>query len=158
MNRDFRQFDWDAATEEDCRELVRLAVREDLEREQDWTTVSLVPAERNGATEIVARQAGFVAGAKVLQVVIDEMACRLDLKLDVRPHSEADSDHADARQIAVDARHGILRALHEVDTGFNADRARGNDIDVFRDQRPLLRLRYGARREKDEDKGDTAHR
>ena len=33
----FDQIEWDDATAEDCRQLVRLAIREDLEREQDWT-------------------------------------------------------------------------------------------------------------------------
>jgi hypothetical protein len=32
MNRDFQQIEWDAATIEDCRQLVRLAVDEDLKR------------------------------------------------------------------------------------------------------------------------------
>jgi nicotinate-nucleotide pyrophosphorylase (carboxylating) len=79
MQHDFRQFEWDDATAEDCRELVRLAVREDLEREQDWTTVALVPAGRIGAADIVARQAGVAAGMHALTVVFDEMAAQLSL-------------------------------------------------------------------------------
>ena len=64
-----------------------------------------------------------------------------NLKLDVRSHSEIDADNADARQVASDARDGVLRALHEIDAGFDADRARWNDVDVFSDQRSLLRAR-----------------
>jgi nicotinate-nucleotide pyrophosphorylase (carboxylating) len=79
MQRDFQQIAWDAATEEDCRELVRLAVREDLERAQDWTTIALVPADRLGSADIVARQAGVAAGIKALATIIDEMASRLTL-------------------------------------------------------------------------------
>ena len=45
MNRDFQQIEWDAATIEDCRQLVRLAVREDLERRsamhQVWANAHL---------------------------------------------------------------------------------------------------------------------
>jgi nicotinate-nucleotide pyrophosphorylase (carboxylating) len=81
MQRDFRQIEWDAATEEDCRSLVRLAVREDLEREQDWTTLAMVSPERKGGADIVSRQAGVVAGAKALGVIIDEMDGRLSLDL-----------------------------------------------------------------------------
>ena len=79
MSKDFRQSSWDDATDEDCRQLVRLAVREDLERQQDWTTLALTPAERQGAADIVARQAGTIAGIKVLAAVIDETASRLEL-------------------------------------------------------------------------------
>jgi len=77
MNRDFQQIEWDAATSEDCRQLVRLAVREDLERQQDWTTLALVAADRIGAADIVARQPGFVAGMQAVAVTIDEMGGQL---------------------------------------------------------------------------------
>jgi nicotinate-nucleotide pyrophosphorylase (carboxylating) len=92
MQRDFRQIEWDAATEEDCRSLVRLAVREDLEREQDWTTLAMVSPERKGAADIVSRQAGVVAGAKALGIIINEMGGRLALDL----HA-ADGDWIESR-------------------------------------------------------------
>jgi nicotinate-nucleotide pyrophosphorylase (carboxylating) len=79
MQRDFQQIAWDAATEEDCRELVRLAVREDLERAQDWTTIALVPVGRLGSADIVARQVGVAAGFKAIAIIIDEMATRMTL-------------------------------------------------------------------------------
>lgn len=79
MQRDFRQSTWDEATDEDCRQLVRLAVREDLERQQDWTTLALVPEGRTGAADIVARQPGTVAGMQVLAVAAEEMALQLRL-------------------------------------------------------------------------------
>ncbi|BBO34782.1 carboxylating nicotinate-nucleotide diphosphorylase [Lacipirellula parvula] len=77
MKRDFQQIEWDAATIEDCRQLVRLAVREDLERQQDWTTLATVAPERRGAADIVSRQAGYVAGIQATAVVVDEMGGRL---------------------------------------------------------------------------------
>jgi nicotinate-nucleotide pyrophosphorylase (carboxylating) len=77
MVRDFQQIEWDAAMIEDCRQLVRLAVREDLERQQDWTTLALVSADRVGAADIVARQPGFVAGMQAVAVTIDEMGGQL---------------------------------------------------------------------------------
>src|SRR5690606_25587489 len=58
--KDFPQLQWDEAAEHDCRMLVRLAVAEDLERQQDWTTLALVPAEAVGRAALVARQAGVV--------------------------------------------------------------------------------------------------
>ena len=90
--RDFRQADWDAETDEDCRQLVRLAVREDLEREQDWTTLALVPPERTGAADIVSRQPGVVAGVEALSAIVDETGSRLTLEL----HA-ADGDLVEAR-------------------------------------------------------------
>lgn len=73
MTLDFRQADWDAATIEDCRALVRLAVREDLERQQDWTTLALVGPDRHGAADLVARQGGVAAGIQAAIVALDEM-------------------------------------------------------------------------------------
>lgn len=79
MGRDFRQIQWDDALAEDCRALVRLGVSEDLERDQDWTTLALVPAERTGSADIVARKPGIVAGMKALLVAIDEVAARVTI-------------------------------------------------------------------------------
>ena len=81
MGREFQQIEWDQATDEDCRQIVRLAVREDLEREHDWTTLATVPPERHGRAAVVARQAGCVAGMRALDSAIDEMDARLALEL-----------------------------------------------------------------------------
>lgn len=77
MKKDFQQIGWDQSVENDCRELVRLAVREDLDQQQDWTTISLVPPEREGMADIVAREAGVVAGLPALFAVVDQMQARL---------------------------------------------------------------------------------
>jgi nicotinate-nucleotide pyrophosphorylase (carboxylating) len=74
MAKDFKQIAWDARVEDDCRHLVRLAVREDLERTYDWTTVALVGHEAVGAADVVARRAGVVAGLPAARVVLEEMA------------------------------------------------------------------------------------
>ncbi|MCH7751013.1 MAG: carboxylating nicotinate-nucleotide diphosphorylase [Planctomycetes bacterium] len=83
MTRDFRQIEWDQLVEDDCRALVRLAVREDLEREQDWTTVALVPADREGAAHMVTREPGVVAGMPAVATVLDEMQAQVDVALAV---------------------------------------------------------------------------
>ncbi|MGD9633842.1 MAG: hypothetical protein AB7G28_12375 [Pirellulales bacterium] len=44
MRRDFTQLDWSPAIEDDLRQIVRLAVREDLDRFHDWTTHAVVDA------------------------------------------------------------------------------------------------------------------
>ncbi len=73
MHPDFAQLEWDATIDDDLRQLVRLAVREDLDRQNDWTTVALVQPEQRGRAAVVARQAGVVAGLRVAPVLIDEM-------------------------------------------------------------------------------------
>lgn len=83
MLREFRQSRWDHFVEEDCRALVRLAVREDLERQQDWTTVATVPRERRGAANIVLREPGVVAGIPALAVVVDEMQAQIRIRTQV---------------------------------------------------------------------------
>lgn len=73
MPAEFTSHTWNAALEDDCRELIRLAIREDLDRGYDWTTVTLVPLEARGRAVVAARQAGVIAGVRVAQLVIDEM-------------------------------------------------------------------------------------
>ena len=83
MAREFHQVEWDKLLEEDCRALVRLAVREDLERQQDWTTVALAPADKQGSADVVTREPGVVAGLRALNLVIDEMQVQIEVSLAV---------------------------------------------------------------------------
>jgi nicotinate-nucleotide pyrophosphorylase (carboxylating) len=73
MSREFTQLSWSPRIEEDLRRIVRLAVHEELDRGQDWTTISLVPEDAQAAANIVARKAGVIAGVPALGVVLDEM-------------------------------------------------------------------------------------
>ena len=70
--RDFQQIQWGPTLEDDWRNLLVLAVREDLERIYDWTTVALVPEGARGAAKIVARQAGVVAGIEAARITLAE--------------------------------------------------------------------------------------
>ncbi len=79
--RDFTQLVWDPALEDDCRQLARLAVREDLDRYQDWTTLALIPPEVQGAARVVARQVGVIAGLAALPTLLDEMQTRITCQL-----------------------------------------------------------------------------
>ncbi len=74
MPKDFQQLIWDEHLDDDCRQLVRLAVREDLERSYDWTTVALVGHEVQGRADVVVRREGVVAGLPAARVVLEEMA------------------------------------------------------------------------------------
>ena len=80
---DCQQIHWDQQVDNDCRAIVRLAVEEDLGQQQDWTTVALVPADRQGAASVVTREAGIVAGMPAVSVVIEEMSAQLNAVLQV---------------------------------------------------------------------------
>lgn len=54
------------------RQLVRLAVREDLDRWHDWTTLALVDAAAQGSATICARERGVVAGVAGAGSVLTE--------------------------------------------------------------------------------------
>lgn len=87
MPPDFHQLDWDATVEDDLRHLVRLAVREDLGRQNDWTTLALVGPETQGAAAVVVREPGVLAGLRAVPILIDEMHAAIDWQ----PHA-ADGD------------------------------------------------------------------
>lgn len=59
--------------EDDCRQLVRLAVREDLGCSYDWTTLAMVPEGARGRAAMVARAPGVVAGLPAVRIALDEM-------------------------------------------------------------------------------------
>jgi nicotinate-nucleotide pyrophosphorylase (carboxylating) len=73
MPREFTQLTWDDRLIDDCRHLIRLGVREDLEREHDWTTVALVPEEAQASARVVAREKGIIAGLLAAELVCWEM-------------------------------------------------------------------------------------
>lgn len=69
---EYRQIEWDDALADDCRRLIRLAVQEDLQRQQDWTTVALIPSGTQGAATVGARQEGVVAGLQAAELLLAE--------------------------------------------------------------------------------------
>jgi nicotinate-nucleotide pyrophosphorylase (carboxylating) len=73
MPKEYRQQTWDADVEHDCRQIVRLAVLEDLERGHDWTTVSLASEEATAAADLVARKQGVIAGLEAARIALEEM-------------------------------------------------------------------------------------
>jgi nicotinate-nucleotide pyrophosphorylase (carboxylating) len=84
VKKEFTQIDWDERLVDDCRQLVRLAVREDLDRFYDWTTAALAPADAVGRAVVVARQAGTVAGLAAAELALDEMDANARWRADVR--------------------------------------------------------------------------
>jgi nicotinate-nucleotide pyrophosphorylase (carboxylating) len=62
MVKEFHQTVWDRQLERDWDAILRLAVREDLGQQGDWTTKALVAEDVAGRADVVARQSGVVAG------------------------------------------------------------------------------------------------
>jgi nicotinate-nucleotide pyrophosphorylase (carboxylating) len=81
VTKEFTQLEWNSTLEDDLRQLVRLAVREDLDRQNDWTTVALVDPNRRGRAAVVAREPGTIAGLRALPIVIDEMQAAIQCHL-----------------------------------------------------------------------------
>ncbi len=77
---DFQQIEWDNQLESECLELVRLALAEDLGGQQDWTTLALVPADRQGTASIVAREPGIAAGIMAIDLVLSEAKADVQAK------------------------------------------------------------------------------
>ncbi len=69
--KEFSPVVWDERLAEDCRQLVQLAIREDLDRLYDWTTIALVPDDARGRADVVARQPGVVAGLPAAALALD---------------------------------------------------------------------------------------
>ena len=78
MSREFTQIQWDEQLADDCRQLARLAVREDLDRGHDWTTLSLLSADQTAQVAVVVRESGVIAGLPAAQIVLDEMNIKAD--------------------------------------------------------------------------------
>lgn len=73
MEVGFRQVEWSAAVEDDCRRLIRLAIDEDQRQRGDITTKCLIPDTAVGNARVVARDPGVVAGLRVAELVLDEI-------------------------------------------------------------------------------------
>ena len=73
MNSEFQQQLWSTELLDDLRQLIRLAVREDLSDQHDWTTLATVPLEEPGLARVVSRARGIVAGVEIVGVLFDEM-------------------------------------------------------------------------------------
>lgn len=95
--KEYRQIAWDDDAEDDCRQLVRLAVREDLGRLYDWTTVALVSESATGRALVAARKAGVIAGLPAARIVAEEYDPQIEFSARVQ-----DGDAVTAGQIVAE--------------------------------------------------------
>ena len=77
MDRDFHQVVWDETLRAELREILRLAVWEDLQAEGDWTSRALVPESVPGKAAVMARQPGVVAGLPAGEMALAAIDPRL---------------------------------------------------------------------------------
>lgn len=63
---------------DDLRHLTRLAIREDLDRGMDLTTMAIVPAHVKGEAAVVARVDGMAAGMNLVHGIVAEFDCSLE--------------------------------------------------------------------------------
>ncbi len=73
MARDFRPQTINAELVDDLNHLVRLAIREDLGRSIDITTMALVTQGKPGKAAIVSRRSGVAAGIDLIELIVQEM-------------------------------------------------------------------------------------
>ncbi|MBC7337928.1 MAG: hypothetical protein H5U01_16875, partial [Clostridia bacterium] len=59
---DFPQLTWGPDLEQNCRQIVRMAIHEDLGSEGDITTLGIVSGDAWGETLVVSRVDGVLAG------------------------------------------------------------------------------------------------
>jgi nicotinate-nucleotide pyrophosphorylase (carboxylating) len=104
-HREYRQVGWDAALEDDLRQLVRLAVREDLDAGHDWTTCLLVDDAAQASAVVSARRDGTVAGLPGAAMVLSEY----DRRIQWTPHVEDGTQVARGAKLATIA--GPARSL-----------------------------------------------
>jgi nicotinate-nucleotide pyrophosphorylase (carboxylating) len=77
---DFSQQGRDEFLRDDLEQLVRLAIREDLDRGFDLTTIATVPAGLSAEARIVARSPGVAAGVDLIAWIIETIGTPIDLE------------------------------------------------------------------------------
>ena len=77
MLTDYRSQTIDAALLDDLSQLVRLAIREDLDRTADLTTMAIVPQGIQGSAVILPRVSGVAAGIDLIEAILQELDARI---------------------------------------------------------------------------------
>jgi nicotinate-nucleotide pyrophosphorylase (carboxylating) len=73
MKNDYQPQTIDPSLLDDLSQLVRLAIREDLDRGIDITTMALVPPRLKGSASLIARKTGIIAGIDLVEAMLQEM-------------------------------------------------------------------------------------
>jgi nicotinate-nucleotide pyrophosphorylase (carboxylating) len=79
--RDYDQQTRDVFLKDDLEQLVRLAIREDLARGMDLTTIAVVPPGLPACAHIIARQPGVAAGLDLLSWIEQTLQASIGVQL-----------------------------------------------------------------------------
>lgn len=91
--RDYKQQERDAFLRDSLEQLTRLAIREDLGRGYDLTTMAIVPEQLPATADVIPRQAGMAAGIDLIEWIVDCLQASIRVEKFV-----ADGDAFAARQ------------------------------------------------------------
>lgn len=103
--RDFSSQDRDELLRDDLEQLVRLAIREDLARSLDVTTIAVVPAGLPATAHIVSRASGVAAGVDLIDWIVEIIGADLSVECFIAdgnqfsPHSKLATLRGDARDV-----------------------------------------------------------
>lgn len=78
--RDYSQQTLDKFLKDDLDQLVRLAIREDLARGMDLTTIAVVPKGLPATARIIARQNGIAAGVELIEWIEAAAQARIEVR------------------------------------------------------------------------------
>lgn len=92
--RDFAVQLADDFLRDDLSQLVRLAIREDLSRGMDLTTLAVVPLGLSAAAQIVPRVAGVAAGIELIPQILETIGAEVSVELHIQ-----DADRFEAGQV-----------------------------------------------------------
>lgn len=78
--RDYKQQERDAFLRDSLEQLTRLAIREDLGRGVDLTTMALVPEQLSAKADIIPRVAGIAAGVQLIEWIVDSLQASITVE------------------------------------------------------------------------------
>ncbi|MGN6134607.1 MAG: carboxylating nicotinate-nucleotide diphosphorylase [Aureliella sp.] len=90
--RDYKQQERDAFLRDSLEQLTRLAIREDLGRGYDLTTLAIVPEQLPASAAIVPRCSGVAAGIELIEWIVDCLQASITVETHIR-----DGDAFEAR-------------------------------------------------------------
>ena len=83
MRQDYRSQTIGPPLLDDLSQLVRLAIREDLDRTMDITTMAIVPQGVRGSAGLISRNPGVAAGFDLIEAILQELDAPIDLQQQV---------------------------------------------------------------------------
>lgn len=82
--RDYKQQERDAFLRDSLEQLTRLAIREDLGRGYDLTTLAIVPEQLPASAAIVPRYSGVAAGIELIEWIVDCLQASITVQTHIR--------------------------------------------------------------------------